>query len=168
MFNTAHFQLLLHYQFTNETSNVTQQGLRILSTPREISLLRPETNRAGNDAYRYQLNFKFNNLTDDDFASYSIMAGNTFGYDVYQFRLVNGTKQGKSWLAITLKQTDLKKIISVNTARFWILNTSPAKKSSLTSLWLFNKKIETYLSPIISSYFSFSMRIFLPFLVWRN
>lgn len=92
IFHTAHFQLLLHHDVVNKTSNTTEQVLKILSTPRDIVLVRQEANR--NDAYRYRLNFKFYNLTEEDFASYSIMAGNTFGYDVYQFQLTNGSAEG--------------------------------------------------------------------------
>ena len=93
VFHTAHFQLILHYNHTNKTSNTTEQRLKILSTPREIVLLGPETLRESNDAYRYQLTFMFNNLNETDFASYSIMAGNTFGYDVYQFTILKKTSK---------------------------------------------------------------------------
>lgn len=89
VFHTAHFQLILHYNHTNNTSNTTEQRLKILSTRREIALLGPETFRESNDAYRYRLTFMFSNLNESDFASYSIMAGNTFGYDVYQFTILN-------------------------------------------------------------------------------
>lgn len=85
VFSSAHFQLIQH---VNKT-------LRVLSTPREIHLLRPETNRVGNDVFRYRVTFNFMNLTDDDFGNYSIMAGNTFGYDVFQFELVNKENEGK-------------------------------------------------------------------------
>jgi len=85
VFVNVHFQLILHYNHTNSTSNKTEQRLKILSTPREIVLLGPETYREGNDAYRYKLNFMFKNLNESDFSNYSIMAGNTFGYDVFHF-----------------------------------------------------------------------------------
>ena len=87
VFNTAHFQLILHHNHTNTTTNTTEQRLTVLSTPREIHLLGPETLRESNDAYRYKLIFMFKNLNASDFAIYSIMAGNTFGYDVYQFSI---------------------------------------------------------------------------------
>ena len=92
VFNTAHFQLILHYNYTNATTNTTEQRLKILRTPREIKLIGPETQRESNDAYRYQLNFMFKGLEQSDFASYSIMAGNTFGYDVFQFSILERWK----------------------------------------------------------------------------
>lgn len=92
VFNTAHFQLILHYNYTNVTTNTTEQRLKILRTPREIKLIGPETQRESNDAYRYKLNFMFKGLNESDFASYSIMAGNTFGYDVFQFSIVERWK----------------------------------------------------------------------------
>lgn len=100
VFHSAHFQLILHHNYTNVTTNTTEQSLKILRTPREIKLIGPETERESNDAYRYMLNFMFKGLNQSDFASYSIMAGNTFGYDVYQFSIVERGK-GRSKIFIS-------------------------------------------------------------------
>lgn len=88
VFNTAHFQLLKH-----ERDKSGKSGLRIMSTPRDVTLLRLEPNRQ--DAYRYKITYKFRNLTTDDYGNYSIMSGNTFGYDVKAFTLLDEKDRGK-------------------------------------------------------------------------
>ena len=41
-----------------------------------------------NDAFRHRITFMFKDLTESDFGNYSIMAGNTFGYELSQFILI--------------------------------------------------------------------------------
>ena len=88
VFSTAHFQLIRHFNQTDPITQVIEKRLKIMATPRDIELIGPETNRKSSDAYRYRLTFKFNNLTESNFGTYSIMAGNTFGYAVTPFTII--------------------------------------------------------------------------------
>jgi len=88
VFSTAHFQLLHHLNQTDPITQKTEATLKIMTIPRVITLIGPETHKKSSDAFRYRLTFMFKDMTESDFGSYSIMAGNTVGYSVTQFILI--------------------------------------------------------------------------------
>ena len=87
-FSTAHFQLIRHLNETDPNTQKTKSTLKVMTIPRVITLIGPETHRMRNDAFRHRITFMFKDLTKSDFGNYSIMAGNTFGYEISQFILI--------------------------------------------------------------------------------
>lgn len=90
--NTANVQLVKHLE-----DNFGKGRLHIISTPRDIILLRTESDRQGNKFYRYQIVFKFLNITVEDYGEYSIIAGSHHGFDVMDFTIVNKTDKGMTF-----------------------------------------------------------------------
>ena len=87
-FGRVHFQLIHHCNQTDPITKKVVAKLKVMTTPRDIKLIGPETQRKSSDAYRYRVTFKFRELKESDFSNYSIMAGNTFGYDLNHFSIL--------------------------------------------------------------------------------
>lgn len=88
VFGTVHFQLIHHYTKMNASTKRIESGVKIMNTPRKVEFIGPVTTLSGGKgAIRYRVTFMFKNLTEFDFGSYNIMAGNSFGYDASQLKL---------------------------------------------------------------------------------
>ena len=86
VFGTTHFQLLQHYNETNDTNSTLQ--FHILKTPRRYTKMEDDSkNNRDSAGKKHKLEYLFHNISEKDFASYSIMAGNSEGYDVYPFSI---------------------------------------------------------------------------------
>ena len=55
----------------------------------------------------------FKGLNESDFASYSIMAGNTFGYDVFQFSIVERWKGNFFVTKLFVSHHEVLKIVKI-------------------------------------------------------
>ena len=89
VFGTAHFQLIHHYTHINAMTKKVESGVKIMA-PTEAKPIGPVVlnGKKIDGALRYRVIFTFKNLTEYDFGSYTIMVGNTFGYDVSEVTVI--------------------------------------------------------------------------------
>lgn len=83
-----HFQMLYVYSMTNPNTNETKLALRVLPTMRELTVLE-KGQRRGNSISHIKLDYFFNNISEQDFGNYTLMAGNKYGFDIYPFQILH-------------------------------------------------------------------------------